>query len=58
MNLRLGKVRLIAHRVRIPIAVLVVRFDDLTWEANAQRDPREPIVEGSAAPRYQAPHSA
>jgi hypothetical protein len=58
MNLGLGRVRFIAHRVRVPIAVLVVRFDDLTWEPNARRDPREPIVEGTWMPLYQTPHSA
>jgi hypothetical protein len=49
MNLRLEKVRLIARRVKVPLAaVLVVRFDDLTWEPNREPDLRTVIVNGIA----------
>jgi hypothetical protein len=52
------KMKLIADRVRAPIAVLVVRFDDLTWGPNLQRDPREAIVAPrSGAPLYRTPLS-
>jgi hypothetical protein len=45
MNLRLMKVRLITRQVRVPIAaVLVARFDDLTWEPVTQSDPHELVV--------------
>jgi len=58
MNLRLVKAMLIAHRVRPPIAAVVVaRFDDLTWEPNPHRDAGKAIVGTEPAPQ-QVPRSA